>query len=627
MTGAAGEPVVLVTLPISGPRDAFVLRRHGQMSCRALSLEGPEQIRFVTILSEAARSLLGATGLTAALAVVPGAPAMLTVTFVWEGRERPAADLVAAARRLLHHVVYADSPTPVLVLGQLLPRHDGASDARIARARDELAALRAVDMSEELQHQNRDLLAALQEARARQEESERLNAELEETNRGVMALYSELSKELEDTNSGVVALYAELEDKTRRLRLADEEKTRFWANVSHELRSPVNAVIALTRLLLAPDAEPLTEEQRQQVSLVLSSGTTLLALVEELLDTAKAESGRLEAQLSTVDLRTLLHQLRGTLGGMAKDGVRFTVPDTDLVDPATGTARPLVTDEVMLTRVLRNVLSNGLKFTDTGEVRLDVTHEVRDGTPWAVFVVTDTGIGIPEDQQNRVFEEFYQVRGPHQRGRSGTGLGLPYARKLTELLGGRLTLSSEPDHGTRVSVELPAGPGDQLPRATGPAADGPRTPRFGHVMIVDDDPAFVASLRPALDTLAGRVTEISDSSEALRAMRQRRPDGVLLDLFMPAPDGYRLLEAIAADPDLAPIPVVVLTSASHGDIDRSRLGTARAVLGKTHLTTDSLAAALGPRPGTRPAAPGGTTVAHPAAHPAAHLAESDGSDA
>src|SRR3954462_3089552 len=128
-----------------------------------------------------------------------------------------------------------------------------------------------------------------------------------------MALYAELSSELEATNSGVVALYAELEEKTRELSLLNEAKTRFWANVSHELRSPVNGVLGLTRLLLAPGAEPLTDEQAQQVQMIASAGSTMLALVEELLDVAKAESGRLEPELVPVDLRMLLHQMRGTL--------------------------------------------------------------------------------------------------------------------------------------------------------------------------------------------------------------------------------------------------------------------------------------------------------------------------
>ncbi|MFB7032535.1 ATP-binding protein, partial [Streptomyces sp. NPDC056295] len=438
-----------------------------------------------------------------------------------------------------------------------------------------------LSMGEELRIQNRQLLQALEESRAQQEELQRLNAELEETNQGVVALYSELSAELEETNTGVVALYAELEDKTRQLRLASEAKTRFWANVSHELRAPVNSVIALARLLLAPDADPLTEEQRQQMSLIAGSGSTLLALVEELLDVAKAESGRLEPHLVRTDLRTLLHQLRGTLRGMARDGVRLDIPDVEDVPE-------LVTDEVMLTRVLRNLLSNGLKFTTAGEVRLTVGTEDRAGRPWFVFTTTDTGIGIAADQQDRVFEEFYQVLGTHQRGQPGTGLGLPYARRLTGLLGGVLTLTSEPGSGTRVRVEIPACPDLASPDAPS-GADGVRT---DSLVVVDDDPTFVELLRPVLGRVARKVTEVSVSSRAVDVIRAERPDAVLIDLAMPAPDGYVLLQILARDPETAHIPVVVLTSTDPGDVDRSRLTHARAVLGKTHLTPERIALAL-----------------------------------
>jgi signal transduction histidine kinase/CheY-like chemotaxis protein len=444
-------------------------------------------------------------------------------------------------------------------------------------------------MGEELRSQNRDLLAALQQARAHQEELQRLNQELEETNQGVMALYAELSSELEATNSGVVALYAELEEKTRELSLLNEAKTRFWANVSHELRSPVNGVIGLTRLLLAPGADLLTDEQRQQIQMIASSGSTMLALVEELLDVAKAESGRLEPELVPVDLRMLLHQLRGTLRATTRPGVSLVIPD-DVERPS------VVTDEVMLTRVLRNVLSNSLKFTERGEVRLTVEHTEQAGRAWCAFTVTDTGIGIPVEEQARVFEEFYQVRGPHQKAQSGTGLGLPYARRLTELLGGRMTLASTPGEGTQVVVGIPAGP--LPPRSAGQAPAV--LVHLDRLVVVDDDPAFLASVRPVLAQLAGKVTEVGDSSLALAAIRRERPGAVLLDLSMPPPDGYQLLATLAADPELSRVPVIVLTANSSPSLDTSRLTHAQAVLGKTHLSAAKLGDILSPVVGTLP---------------------------
>jgi signal transduction histidine kinase len=627
---AAGEPLDVLFRSVAGERDLLALRRDVQVACRSLGMPETDTVRLATVVSELGRDLLGAEGLTGRLTLArPGAwagtggrPAALA-EFGWTGPVRPAAGTLAAASRLLQHTCCGEQPFPRVVVGQQLPDTPQPLEQRVAAAREELRALTGVSMGEELRSQNRALLDALQQARAHQEELQRLNDELERTNQGVMALYAELSNELETTNSGVVALYAELEEKTRQLSLVNEAKTRFWANVSHELRSPVNDVIGLTRLLLAPGApDPLSSEQRQQVAMIAASGSTMLALVEELLDVAKAESGRLEPELVPVDLRMLLHQLRGTLGGTARPGVVLTIPEDDHPEPFT-------TDEVMLTRVLRNVLSNALKFTEHGDVRLRVERQDRAGRPWYAFTVSDTGIGIPAEEQSRVFEEFYQVRGPHQRARSGTGLGLPYARRLTELLGGRMTLSSAPGAGTQVTVEIPAEPppgpapdavvappetGADTVVLSGTAADDDGL-RLESLVVVDDDPVFLASVRPVLSRLAAVVTEVGDSARAVSTIRRLRPDAVLLDLSMPPPDGYQLLAQLAGDPVLAQLPVVILTATDRSELDKTRLGHAQAVLGKTHLSTTRLADVLAPAlgglgvlrpPVQRPGARGGT---------------------
>ncbi|WP_434090244.1 sensor histidine kinase [Micromonospora avicenniae] len=271
-----------------------------------------------------------------------------------------------------------------------------------------------------------------------------LNEELQETNRGVLALYGQLSEELEATNRGVVALYAELDEKSAQLRAASESKSRFLANVSHELRAPVTAIIGLGRLLADSASDPLTGEQSQQVELIRSSATDLLTLVNELLDLAKAESGRIELNVAEVDLRPVFGQLRGTLRAVA------TRPEVKLVveEPPAATLR---TDEVLLGQVLRNLLHNGLKFTERGEVRL---RALRRDDHWAL-TVTDTGPGIAPELHERIFEEFYQAPGTTRVG--GTGLGLPYARRLVTLLGGTLELTSEPGRGSTFTVTLPVG--------------------------------------------------------------------------------------------------------------------------------------------------------------------------
>ncbi|MET9117419.1 hybrid sensor histidine kinase/response regulator [Streptomyces longwoodensis] len=627
--GPPGHDLLTIALREGG--DVIRLRRCTQVACRAAGLTGSALVRLTTVVSEAGEHLLGTPGLSAHLRLEETDAVMMTVRLRWPGDRRPPATLLAAAGRLLDDSGLGSSApdgAQELLLAQRTPAPPESLGGLAADVRDRFAdGDTAADLIEALRTQNGQLLAALEESQHQQDELQRLNAELEETNAGVMALYAELAGELEETNTGVVALYAELEDKSRQLELANEYKTRFWANVSHELRSPVNSIIALARLLLDPSAEPLSDEQQQQVALVQASGSTLLTLVDELLDVAKAESGRLEPHPVDVDLRPLLHQLRGTLRGTALPGVALSIPDHVQQGP-------LVTDEVMLTRILRNVLSNALKFTPAGSVALDVCEEGSGDGARFVFRVRDTGVGIPAAELERVFEEFYQVQGPHQRGRAGTGLGLPYARRLAELLGGTLTLDSEAGHGTTVTFRLPARlpwpvpqdaattPDDPAHRPVPPSAPGaptapseatppgprsPVPPVVAHVVVVDDDEAFLAVVAPLLRGLAASVTVLSDSSRAVATVEGQQPDLVLLDLTMPVADGYRVHRSLAANPRTRHIPVAVLTALEADQVDGSRLPGVRAVLNKSRLTPEDVTAVLAGLPTTpgaaRPHAP------------------------
>jgi signal transduction histidine kinase len=448
----------------------------------------------------------------------------------------------------------------------------------------------------ELAVENRRLSAALEEARRQRDELLRRNAELEETNRSVTALYTQLSQELEETNHGVVALYAELEERSAQLHEASEAKSRFLANVSHELRAPVTAIMGLARLLTDPGSDPLTAEQHEQIDLLASSATDLLSLVNELLDLSKAESGRLEPRWAEVDLAGLFGQLRGTLRPLLS---RSDV--TLLVEEPTGVP-VLTTDESMLTQVLRNLLTNALKFTEHGQVRLTAVPGDDPGT--VRLEVADTGVGIAPADQERVFEEFYQVPGAQQAKMRGTGLGLPYARRLVTVLGGALTLRSRPGRGSVFTVTLPLRPPAATTAAELAAAAGaaevpaevapdlvPDLVPLRRVLVVDDDAAFRMLAGRALRGLADSVEEADDGLRALTLITRQRPDLVLLDLRMPEVDGVAVLEVLAADEALRDIPVVVVTAEPPG-VPAAALAHAAAVLDKADLTRQALAEAV-----------------------------------
>jgi signal transduction histidine kinase/CheY-like chemotaxis protein len=463
---------------------------------------------------------------------------------------------------------------------------DGSQYAELRRI---LAAIAPVSPADELRLQNNELIGALEQLRDKQHELLRLNAELEETNRGVLALYNQLSGELEETNRGVLALYAELDERSIALTRANEAKTGFLRSISHELRAPVSSVLGLARLLLDPAADPLTGEQRRQVELVLASAGDLLAVVDDLLDLAKADSGRLQATIEEVDVSTLLAHLDGTMRPLA------TRPDVRLVIEDAAGVGTLRTDATLLGRVLRNLVGNALKFTERGEVRLAVCAEAgptaRGGPSDEVvtFTVRDTGIGIAAADTERVFEEFYQAQS-HLRGRvRGSGLGLPYARKVCDLLGGRLELASELGRGSTFTVTVPRDAG----RAPAPPPGHLPSVKVGTALVVDDDPAFRIAMRSMLSGRVDRVIEAADGRAALVRLRDEPPDVVFLDLLLPGLDGVGVLSAMHDDPSLRDVPVVIVTWA---DIDR-RVGRtavrqAAATLCKSSLSQGAIDTAL-----------------------------------
>ncbi|MEV7626057.1 sensor histidine kinase [Actinoplanes sp. NPDC089786] len=440
---------VLARMRLRVQQDIFAVRHLGREVAREVGLVGQDQTRLATALSEAARVMVVGGQVTTVAFLLRRDPApTLLVEMTGPGDAVSLAEQLRAVNRLVDTMEVGDGETGTVVrMARRLPAgaHRLSLDS-MDEIRSRLDAHRPGSPLDELAVQNQQLIAALDEVRAQRDDLARLNAELEETNQGVMALYHQLSEELEETNRGVVALYAELDEKSVQLRAASEAKTRFLANVSHELRAPVTAIIGLGRLLTDDGSDQLTSDQGRQVDLIRTSASDLLSLVNDLLDLAKAEAGRIEPARTDVDLRAVFGQLRGTLRPLA------TRPEVTFVVDEPGLAS-IRTDEVLLVQVLRNLLTNAIKFTAAGSVRLSVTQVDQD----AVFEVADTGTGIPPELHERVFEEFYQVPGSRALSGKGTGLGLPYARRLVTILGGGLRVTSEPGKGSTFTVALPVG--------------------------------------------------------------------------------------------------------------------------------------------------------------------------
>ncbi len=529
----------LARLEIRDRAGVFAARQLGRDLAAALELDRQDQIRVATALSEISRSAVMAGRTAVIIFSVDDTDLLLTVTLDGE----PPAEGMAAAARLMDRV---DADGPLVRLTKRRPP-DVQPDMSLINER--LAAAAPQNALEDLRRQNQDLISALEDLKKQKDQLLLLNSELQETNHGVLALYSELSEELEQTNRGVVALYAELDETSERLRAASESKDRFWANVSHELRTPLNSIIGLTRLLAEPTPEGrLDPERLYQVELIKNSGSVLLTLVNDLLDVAKAESGQLRVDPATVNLRAVFGRLRGLIRPMAEG------KPVDVIVSEDGVPERLLTDEVALTSILRNLLSNGVKYTDTGEVRLSA----RVAGDTLAISVTDTGIGIPAELHQQVFEEFYQVPGLR---RGGTGLGLPYARRLAEILGGDLELISDVGAGTTVVLSLPYG-----------------TPALGTVLVVDDDPSFRHVLTGLLTPMADRLLEAGDGREALELLAGTPVDLVLADMRMPGLDGSALLARLPAS-----VPAIIITGA-----DTPRPPRAAALLHKDELTRERL---------------------------------------
>ena len=255
-----------------------------------------------------------------------------------------------------------------------------------------------------------------------------------------------LRAELEETNQGVLALYAELDTQAEQLKQASDLKSRFLSYMSHEFRTPLGSIRSITRLLSDELDGPLSSEQHKQIAFISGAAMELSEMVDDLLDLAKIEAGRITISPAWFDMFDLFSALRGMFRPIV-DG-----DSVDLIFEEPTNIPRLYTDDKKLAQILRNFISNALKFTQQGEVRVSARPE---GEGHVRFAVTDTGIGIPETLHRNLFEDFVQIDSPLQKRLRGTGLGLSLCKRFAELLGGSVGVESTPGMGSTFFVIIP----------------------------------------------------------------------------------------------------------------------------------------------------------------------------
>jgi len=552
----------LLTIAVRQEQDVVIARQRAREIARIVGFDGQDQTRIATAVSEIVRNafryakggkvefaLEGAsTPQLLLIRVRDQGPGIPDLAHVMSGQYQSTTGMgvgILGAHRLMDQVEIETKPgvgTDVLLTKILPARAPLINQAQFTRITSQLSTSVSGDPLGELQEQNRELVRALGELRERQDELMNLN------------------RELEDTNRGVVALYAELDEKADHLRRADEMKSRFLSNMSHEFRTPLNSIRALSRLLLDRIDGDLSVEQAKQVGFISKASDDLTALVDDLLDLAKIEAGKIEVRPIEFTVGNLFSALRGMLRPLlVGDAVRLTFDEPDA-------AMTLYNDEGKVSQILRNFISNAIKFTEQGEVV--VSAQLSEDRQTVRFSVSDTGIGIASEDQGRIFDEFTQLQSPLQGRVKGTGLGLPLCRRLAHLLGGDVSVQSERGVGSVFTATVSANF-----ETNGVAASQPveTTVELGRspVLVLDDDAETRLVYDKHLRDSRYQPLSARNLREARELMKRTRPQAILLDIQLRGEDTWRWLSELKSDPGTVTIPIIVITS-----IDDERKGLA-----------------------------------------------------
>jgi PAS domain S-box-containing protein len=362
----------------------------------------------------------------------------------------------------------------------------------------------------------------------------------------------------------------QMEKEKQAADAANQAKSSFLANMSHELRTPLNAILGYSEMLQEEAEDKGQEDFLPDLAKIHAAGTHLLELINAVLDISKIEAGKMELYLETFSVAKIAQDVAAIIHPLTqKNGNEL----------CTRVAEDIGTMHADLTKVrqtLFNLLSNACKFTHNGEVWMDLTRETASGGDWIVFRVTDSGIGMTRDQMDKLFEAFTQADSSTTRRFGGTGLGLAISRSFCRMMGGDITVDSELGKGCTFTVRLPArvvDPKDQVKRLATAVSDA----NLGAVLVIDDDPRVHDMLQRSLAKEGLQVHAARSGEEGIQMARDLHPDAITLDVMMPGMDGWAVLTVLKSDPELAEIPVIMLTI-----VDDQNMGYA---LGATEYLT------------------------------------------
>jgi CheY-like chemotaxis protein/signal transduction histidine kinase/CHASE3 domain sensor protein len=419
--------------------------------------------------------------------------------------------------------------------------------------------------NEELINKTEMLEASEEELRVQQEELRTINAELEEK-----------ASLLEEKNQAIEEARAAINLKVGELETTGKYKSEFLANMSHELRTPLNSILVLARILKDNKPANLSEDQIKYASVIFNAGNDLLTLINDILDLSKIESGKLEMQNEAVNISDILADMEMLFAEVAANKrIKYTTSIAD-VSPV------VITDKVRVEQVIKNLLSNAFKFTpESGSIAINVIPGDKPQT--VSFCIKDSGIGIPPDKQKVIFEAFQQADGSTSRKYGGTGLGLSISRELAVLLGGSISLTSNPGEGSEFILTIPVEitttkEVDILPTAETfippkeflkpvPKKEGQEN-REPLVVIVEDDKNFAGILQDYARDHGYKSVIVSEGTRAVEIIRENMPDAVILDIMLPGKDGWQILKELKDGAETANIPVHLMSA---GDAPASRV--------------------------------------------------------